>query len=189
MPSYHATCYTAWQGLPRNAVRALLQTSDGYIWVGTSTGLAQLDGVKFKVFSSSNTPAMPNDAINALAEDRQDCSLWTNAGKALPRYHNQRFERFDEETGVPQPPGRLWPARRPGMWYTPNSGPDVVLTNIHLSGVSSIECVVRLRRLLPRVRVIMLTVEDGTEQVFESLKAGATVTWSGTSQRAKSSSL
>ncbi|MDH7501552.1 MAG: two-component regulator propeller domain-containing protein [Verrucomicrobiota bacterium] len=38
MPSYHVTRYTAEQGLPRNTVRALLQTSDGYIWVGTLAG-------------------------------------------------------------------------------------------------------------------------------------------------------
>lgn len=56
----------------------------------------------------------------------------------------------------------------------PESAPDVVLMDIHLPGVSGIECVVRLRRLLPRTQVIMLTVEEDTEQVFESLKAGAT---------------
>ncbi len=52
--------------------------------------------------------------------------------------------------------------------------PDVVLMDIHLPGKSGIECVVRLRTLLPRTLVIMLTVEEDTEQVFEALKAGAT---------------
>jgi len=52
--------------------------------------------------------------------------------------------------------------------------PDVVLMDIHLPGQSGIACVARLRRLLPHTQVIMLTVEEDTEQVFESLKAGAT---------------
>jgi DNA-binding NarL/FixJ family response regulator len=52
--------------------------------------------------------------------------------------------------------------------------PDVVLMDIHLPGQSGIQCVARLRRVLPRTQVIMLTVEEDTEQVFESLKAGAT---------------
>jgi DNA-binding NarL/FixJ family response regulator len=52
--------------------------------------------------------------------------------------------------------------------------PDVVLMDIHLPGQSGIECVARLRRLLPRTQAIMLTVEEDSEQVFESLKAGAT---------------
>ncbi|HEY9174190.1 MAG TPA: response regulator transcription factor [Verrucomicrobiae bacterium] len=56
----------------------------------------------------------------------------------------------------------------------PNSAPDVVLMDIHLPGQSGITCVVRLRRVLPQTQVIMLTVEEDSEQVFESLKAGAT---------------
>ncbi len=56
----------------------------------------------------------------------------------------------------------------------PESAPDVVLMDIHLPGKSGIECVTRLRRLLPQTQVIMLTVEEDSEQVFESLKAGAT---------------
>ena len=54
-----------------------------------------------------------------------------------------------------------------------DAGPDVVLMDIHLPGQSGIECVARLRRLLPQTQVIMLTVEEDSERVFESLKAGA----------------
>ncbi len=55
-----------------------------------------------------------------------------------------------------------------------DAAPDVVLMDIHLPGQSGIECVARLHKLLPRTQVIMLTVEEDSEQVFESLKAGAT---------------
>lgn len=56
----------------------------------------------------------------------------------------------------------------------PGAAPDVVLMDIHLPGASGIECVARLRRLLPRTQVIMLTIEEDIDRVFESLKAGAT---------------
>ncbi|MBM3882097.1 MAG: response regulator transcription factor [Verrucomicrobia bacterium] len=56
----------------------------------------------------------------------------------------------------------------------PDVAPEVVLMDIHLPGQSGIECVSRLRRVLTRTHVIMLTVEEDSEQVFESLKAGAT---------------
>jgi len=52
--------------------------------------------------------------------------------------------------------------------------PEVVLMDIHLPGQSGITCVGRLRALLPQVQIIMLTIEEDGEQVFESLKAGAT---------------
>ena len=56
----------------------------------------------------------------------------------------------------------------------PDAQPQVVLMDIHLPGQSGLECVARLRRLMPETQVIMLTVEEDPEQVFESLKAGAT---------------
>jgi DNA-binding NarL/FixJ family response regulator len=56
----------------------------------------------------------------------------------------------------------------------PRAEPEVVLMDIHLPGRSGIECVARLRTMVPQAQVIMLTVEEDTEQVFESLKAGAT---------------
>lgn len=56
----------------------------------------------------------------------------------------------------------------------PAAMPDVVLMDIHLPGRSGIACVARLRTQLPRTQVIMLTIEEDSEQVFESMKAGAT---------------
>lgn len=85
-------------------------------------GLARFDGVAFDVFNTGNTPEMINDAINALAEDRQDGSLWINTGYGLLRYYQHRFERFDGQQGFPQPFGELWPARQGGLWYSPGWG-------------------------------------------------------------------
>jgi ligand-binding sensor domain-containing protein len=98
---YRVTRYTTEQGLPQNRIRALLQTRDGYLWIGTLAGLVRFDGVRFKVFDMDNTPEMLNDAIDALAEDRQDGSLWVNTGNSLWRYHQHRFERFNEQQGFP----------------------------------------------------------------------------------------
>ena len=47
-----------WQtedGLPQNAVTSVAQTRDGYIWVGTYSGLARFDGEHFKIFNAANT--------------------------------------------------------------------------------------------------------------------------------------
>src|SRR5262245_32292586 len=38
------------EGLPQNAVNAILQTRDGFLWVGTDGGLARFDGVRFRKF-------------------------------------------------------------------------------------------------------------------------------------------
>jgi len=52
--------------------------------------------------------------------------------------------------------------------------PDVVLMDIHLPGMSGIECVVRMKLRRPQVQVLMLTMYEDSELIFESLRAGAT---------------
>lgn len=56
----------------------------------------------------------------------------------------------------------------------PRDPPDVVLMDIHLPRRSGIECVRQLKQLLPAVQIIMLTIEEDSRRVFESLEAGAT---------------
>lgn len=51
--------------------------------------------------------------------------------------------------------------------------PDVVLMDINLPGMSGIECVRRLKERLPQLQIIMLTIEEDSRRVFESLEAGA----------------
>ena len=68
-------------GLPHKSVRCLLQSTDGYIWVGTVEGLARFDGVRFTVFNKSNTAEIKNNNITALYEDsRENIRIGTSGG-------------------------------------------------------------------------------------------------------------
>jgi DNA-binding NarL/FixJ family response regulator len=51
--------------------------------------------------------------------------------------------------------------------------PQVVLMDINLPGISGVECLRQLKKLLPGFQTVMLTVHDHTQAVFESLSAGA----------------
>ena len=55
----------------------------------------------------------------------------------------------------------------------PNEAPEVVLMDINLPGMSGIQCVARLKELLPKVLVLMLTTYEESDLIFESLRAGA----------------
>src|SRR5437588_6099836 len=55
----------------------------------------------------------------------------------------------------------------------PTHKPDVVIMDIEMPKISGIECTVRLKRLLPEIRILILTVYSDYEQIFEALKAGA----------------
>ncbi|HXL20968.1 MAG TPA: two-component regulator propeller domain-containing protein [Candidatus Dormibacteraeota bacterium] len=70
--------HDVWQtadGLPQNAVQALAQTMDGYLWIGTQEGLVRFDGLHFQVFDRKTTPELSSNDIRALCVT-QDGSLW-----------------------------------------------------------------------------------------------------------------
>jgi DNA-binding NarL/FixJ family response regulator len=56
----------------------------------------------------------------------------------------------------------------------PGVKPDVTLMDINLSGLNGVECVRRLKPILPATQIIMLTVYQNTEHIFNALAAGAT---------------
>lgn len=55
----------------------------------------------------------------------------------------------------------------------PDLQPDVVLMDINLPRMSGIDCVRRLRELLPKTQVLMLTVYEDSDSIFRALRAGA----------------
>lgn len=55
----------------------------------------------------------------------------------------------------------------------PQQQPDVVLMDIFLPRMSGIECTVRLKELLPKIQIVILTAMDDQELVFLALEAGA----------------
>jgi len=56
----------------------------------------------------------------------------------------------------------------------PKMRPNVVLMDINLPGMNGVECVRRLKQLVPETQVVMLTVYEDTENIFNALAAGAT---------------
>jgi len=55
----------------------------------------------------------------------------------------------------------------------PQAKPDVVLMDINLPGMNGVECVRHLKKIAPVIQVMMLTVYEDTENIFDALAAGA----------------
>ena len=55
----------------------------------------------------------------------------------------------------------------------PNHKPDVVLMDVNLPGMNGVECVRRMKLLLPAIHILMLTVHDDNDSLFNSILAGA----------------
>ena len=69
VPSYNTRVWTTDQGLPGSRVNVVIQSRDGYLWLGTRSGLARFDGVRFTVFDGGNTPEMTSSHVTCLFED------------------------------------------------------------------------------------------------------------------------
>lgn len=97
---YLIRVWTSRSGLPQNTINALIQTHDGYIWVGTPSGLVRFDGVRFEVLTRLNTPALKNDGILSLYEDREN-GLWVGTdGGGLCSYRKGIWKSYNTEDGL-----------------------------------------------------------------------------------------
>jgi DNA-binding NarL/FixJ family response regulator len=55
----------------------------------------------------------------------------------------------------------------------PKDKPEVVLMDINLPGMNGVECVRQLKQVAPQIQMVMLTVYEDTDNIFNALAAGA----------------
>jgi signal transduction histidine kinase/ligand-binding sensor domain-containing protein/CheY-like chemotaxis protein len=109
-----------WQtadGLPQNSVLPIVQTRDGYLWLGTQEGLVRFDGVRFTVYDRKTTPAFTHNFVSALLETR-DGALWVGLnGGGVVRMIDGQATRWSTAEGlssnavvslVETPDGDVW---------------------------------------------------------------------------------
>ncbi|MEX2153441.1 MAG: two-component regulator propeller domain-containing protein [Gemmatimonadaceae bacterium] len=97
---YAVDVWTTDHGLPQNSVNAIAQTPDGYLWIGTSGGLARFDGVRFTLVERRDSAGTHIDRIVALTVG-PDSALWIATENGLLRYDQRRFTVWREKDGVP----------------------------------------------------------------------------------------
>jgi ligand-binding sensor domain-containing protein/signal transduction histidine kinase len=115
-----------WQtqdGLPQDTINALVQTNDGYLWIGTGGGLARFDGYRFTIFDSENTPALREESVYSLHCAR-DGALWIGTeGGGLVRYRSGSFRRFSSSEGLSNGFVRvIYEDRRANLWIGTDRG-------------------------------------------------------------------
>lgn len=118
------------QGLPQDRVRALAQTSDGYVWVGTDDGVARFDGARFVPFGLPE--GLPSGPVRTLLGDSHG-SLWIGTvGNGLIRWQAGRMSMFTMANGLPSDSigalaednqGRLWVGTDEGLVLLENGQP------------------------------------------------------------------
>ena len=88
------------EGLPQSRIRAIVQTRDGYIWLGTDNGLVRFNGASFTAFTAE-TGSLKDNEVWALQEDDEQ-ALWIGTyGGGITRLKEGRFRTFTTADGLP----------------------------------------------------------------------------------------
>lgn len=87
-------------GLPQNTVTALIQTRQGFVWLGTEAGLVRFDGIGFKVFDRNSNPALPGNDVNCLLETPNG-ALWIGTSEGLARWKDDGVTVYSTRSGLP----------------------------------------------------------------------------------------
>jgi ligand-binding sensor domain-containing protein len=93
----------------------LTQTLDGYLWIGTGTGLIRFDGVRFVPWTPPDGQQLLDPRIFSLLGAR-DGSLWIGTGFSISHWKNGRLTNYPELNGrieaiVEDGEGSIWLAR------------------------------------------------------------------------------
>ena len=121
---------TTEDGLPQHQISCLKQTHDGYLWIGTHSGLSRFDGFHFTRFDESTTPEIINESIDALAEDSEG-TLWIGTAGGLLSYRDHHFKRVRLTSREDQSVRHISPARGGGLWLSTPDSSIVRLLNGH----------------------------------------------------------
>src|SRR5579864_9448426 len=111
------------QGLPQASICALIQATDGPLWLGTQTGLVRFDGVRFTTVDDENGVAMPAVWVTALVEDRQRARWVGTDASGVCRVQEGAVTRYTTREGLPSDSvSCLFMDRRGRIWACTTNG-------------------------------------------------------------------
>jgi len=115
LAQYSSTIWAQQHGLPQDTIRAIAQTPEGFLWVGTDEGLARFDGYEFVVHNQENNN-LPGNSITSLAS-AADGSLWIGTSKGIAQLRDGQLRSWTIKDGLAEGPvsslfvdhlGNLW---------------------------------------------------------------------------------
>jgi ligand-binding sensor domain-containing protein/signal transduction histidine kinase len=82
------------RGFPGGTIRAISQTADGYLWLGTEKGLVRFDGSAFRRLPEPSRTSLSITQVLGLATDGRD-TLWIRIGTSrVTRYRDGQFDNL-----------------------------------------------------------------------------------------------
>src|SRR5258708_39743411 len=102
--SYIRSTFSVEDDLSSNVVNAIVQTRNGFLWIGTDAGLNRFDGRHFTPIYFRGPGSSPQGIVSSLAEGL-DGDLWIGTSAGLVRIARQALDRFDRSLSAFYHPG------------------------------------------------------------------------------------
>ena len=64
---YNCQSWTRQNGLPVDGIKAITQSKDGYLWLGTAAGLLRFDGLEFNLIDLTRVPGIRSSIVTSVA--------------------------------------------------------------------------------------------------------------------------
>ena len=131
---YAHTTWTIRQGFFNSPVLTIAQTPDGYLWLGTETGLLRFDGVRAVAWQANGSAQLPHPTVAKLLVTR-DGRLWIGTFAGLASWKDGRLVIYPEFAG--QVVATLLEDAQGTVWAGTLTVPNARLCAIR----STVECV------------------------------------------------
>jgi ligand-binding sensor domain-containing protein/signal transduction histidine kinase len=122
---YTRTVWRVSDGLPEDTVQALTESSEGFLWIGTTGGLARFDGTHIQIYGQGMAQPLSVNSIFCVALGK-DGSLWAGTeGGGLLRLRGNRLRVYSSNDGLTEgfvrsvyedDRGRLWVGTDDGLF-------------------------------------------------------------------------
>jgi len=100
LTQYGHRIWQAQQGLPQGTIYSILQTHEGYLWLGTQTGLIRFDGVRFELLENILHGAPSNVWVRNAMEDSHHILWLATVGDGLFRIEGDSLTHYSTPEGL-----------------------------------------------------------------------------------------
>lgn len=140
---YVSSVWTSQEGLPANTITDVMQSSEGYIYLGTYEGLVKTDGVKFEIINRGSNPDFNCSSARKIIEDSRK-NLWIGSNDdGIAKFDGKKYSMYTVDSGLPNNSirnicedvsGNIWIGTADGVCYI--SPEDEV---IHPKGLENVD--------------------------------------------------
>ncbi len=146
LTQYAHRIWTVQQGLPTGTIYDIWQAHDGFLWLGTQTGLVRFDGVRYTPAETLFSGVPENLWVRAGFEDEHG-ALWAGTNdEGIFRFQGGRTTRYSTKDGlpsdtvfclVPAADGGIWACTGNGLAHLSEDKIQVSRTNAHTNETSA----------------------------------------------------